>query len=125
MKQEMSVFNTIPKSDWLFETVEFFAIYDKYPTSNGHLLIISKECVHDYFELSGNQKQDLIMALEKGREMLQKIFAPDGYNIGMNCGEAAGQTVFHFHCHIIPRYIGDIEDPRGGVRHAVIGKGYY
>ena len=121
----MSVFKTIPQSDWLFETEEFFAIYDKYPTSKGHLLIISKEYVTDYYALSVNQKQDLIIALEMGRELLQNSFAPDGFNIGMNCGEAAGQTVFHFHCHIIPRYVGDVADPRGGVRHSVIGKGYY
>ena len=121
----MSVFNAIPKGDWLFETEDFFAIYDKYPTSKGHLLIISKESVLDYYALSVTQKQDLIVALDKGRELLQDIFAPDGYNIGMNCGESAGQTVFHFHCHIIPRYKGDVPDPRGGVRHSVIGKGYY
>ena len=49
----------------------------------------------------------------------------NGCNIGMNCGESAGQTVMHFHCHIIPRYNGDMEDPRGGVRHSIEGKGYY
>jgi len=53
------------------------------------------------------------------------VHQPDGYNIGMNCGSAAGQTVMHFHCHVIPRYKGDMADPRGGVRHVVAGKGYY
>lgn len=55
----------------------------------------------------------------------EREFAPDGYNIGMNCGEAAGQTVMHFHCHLIPRYKGDMENPRGGIRHCIAGKGYY
>ena len=59
------------------------------------------------------------------REAVEKEYSPDGYNIGMNCGESAGQTVFHFHCHVIPRYIGDMKNPRGGVRHCINGKGYY
>ena len=56
---------------------------------------------------------------------IEKKHSPSGYNIGMNCGEDAGQTVMHFHCHIIPRYKGDMENPRGGIRHCVEGKGYY
>ena len=55
----------------------------------------------------------------------QLEYNPDGYNIGMNCGLSAGQTVMQFHCHLIPRYTGDVENPKGGVRHSVIGKGYY
>ena len=66
-----------------------------------------------------------IQQSEKLKHLIENKFNPHGYNIGMNCGEAAGQTVFHFHCHIIPRYHGDMENPRGGVRHCVVGKGYY
>ena len=61
----------------------------------------------------------------KAKELIQAEYKPDGYNIGMNCGATAGQTVFHFHCHVIPRYKGDMENPRGGVRHCVAGKGNY
>ena len=59
------------------------------------------------------------------QKALDQNFRPEGYNIGMNCGEVAGQTVMHFHCHIIPRYSGDMSNPRGGVRHCIEGKGYY
>jgi diadenosine tetraphosphate (Ap4A) HIT family hydrolase len=57
--------------------------------------------------------------------LIKQSRQPDGFNIGINCGEAAGQTVFHFHCHVIPRYVGDMHEPRGGVRHCIEGKGYY
>ncbi|MBE0673763.1 MAG: HIT family protein [Bacteroidales bacterium] len=60
----------------------------------------------------------------KCKEMIERDLNPDGYNIGMNCGEAAGKTVFQFHCHIIPRFKGDMKNPKGGVRHCVEGKGY-
>lgn len=121
----MSVFQSIDKSIYLFETNYFFAIYDRYPVSPGHLLIISKELKKDYFELSEAEKSDLQIAISKGKSTIENSFNPDGYNIGMNCGEVAGQTVMHFHCHLIPRYKGDMANPRGGIRHCVEGKGYY
>lgn len=121
----MSVFLSIPESNWVFDTDHFFAIYDKYPTSEGHMLLISKRLSDDFFSLSEIERVDLLNAIQIGKEILDKRFKPDGYNIGMNCGKDSGQTIFHFHCHLIPRYTGDVEDPRGGVRHSVIGKGYY
>ena len=121
----MSVFEQISKSNYLFETDHFFSIYDGYPVNPGHILIISKKQVKDYFELSNEAQFDLNNALKKSKEIIEQNHSPDGYNIGMNCGEYAGQTVFHFHCHLIPRYKGDMDDPRGGVRHCVAGKGYY
>lgn len=68
---------------------------------------------------------DMHLWIDIAKNLIEKDHKPDGYNIGMNCGETAGQTVFHFHCHIIPRYKGDMENPRGGVRHCVSGKGNY
>ncbi|PMC75294.1 HIT family protein [Brachybacterium sp. UMB0905] len=59
------------------------------------------------------------------KEELDVALAPDGYNVGFNAGEAAGQTVFHAHIHVIPRFEGDVENPVGGVRHAVVGRGHY
>ena len=59
------------------------------------------------------------------KNIIKSKFSPDGYNIGMNCGETSGQTVMHFHCHVIPRYKGDMDNPRGGIRHCIYGKGYY
>ena len=61
----------------------------------------------------------------EAKKMIELNHSPDGYNIGMNCGTAGGQTIFHFHCHVIPRYNGDMENPRGGIRHCIKGRGNY
>ncbi|BDB56322.1 HIT family protein [Flavobacterium ammonificans] len=121
----MSVFQQIEPKHYVFETNYFFAIYDRFPVSLGHLLIISKDLKKDYFSLDEKEKNDLNTAIESGKGEIEKQFSPSGYNIGMNCGEDAGQTVMHFHCHIIPRYKGDTKNPRGGIRHCIQGKGYY
>ena len=121
----MSVFNKIPKSEWLFDSDHFFIIKDKYPVSPGHLLIVSKSDAGDFFELSNTEKRQLPKVIDKAKKLIELDHSPSGYNLGMNCGEVAGQTVMHFHCHVIPRYEGDMVDPRGGVRHSVAGKGYY
>lgn len=122
-----SVFLAIDRKDWVFEGEHFFVIRDKYPVSEGHLLIISKIPRTDFFSLTEAERDELPLMMDRAAAWVeaQETVSPDGFNIGMNCGEAAGQTVFHFHCHVIPRYHGDMEDPRGGVRHAVAGKGYY
>jgi len=121
----MSVFQQIDSQRYVFETDYFFAIYDRFPVSPGHLLIISKTLKLDYFSLEEAEQNDLNIAIKCGKKEVEKQHSPSGYNIGMNCGEDAGQTVMHFHCHIIPRYKGDMENPRGGIRHCVEGKGYY
>lgn len=120
-----SVFLTISKQDWICESEYFFAIRDKFPVSPGHTLIISKELINDFFELSEAQSEDMFSFIKHCKTQLDVEFKPHAYNIGMNCGEVAGQTVMHFHCHLIPRFLGDMEDPRGGIRHCVSGKGYY
>jgi diadenosine tetraphosphate (Ap4A) HIT family hydrolase len=104
---------------------DFFIMYDGFPTSPGHLLIITNGNEKDYFELSESKKNKLSLMLDKAKEIIGLEYNPDGYNIGMNCGIASGQTVMQFHCHLIPRYTGDVENPKGGVRHSVVGKGYY
>lgn len=121
----MKDFLNIPESRVLYSNECFFIIEDSYPVSPGHLLIISKALRKDYFELSDNQKSVLATTIEKAKKLIEEKHTPDGYNIGMNCGEAAGQTVFHFHCHVIPRYIGDLENPRGGVRGVIPSKMAY
>ena len=73
----------------------------------------------DYFDLNDGEKSDLNHMIEVAKNIIEKDFQPTGYNIGMNCGEVAGQTVMHFHCPVIPRYKGDMEDPRGGVRGVI------
>ena len=118
-------FNSIPKSRILSESDDFIIIKDQFPVSPGHLLIISKREACDFFDLTETERSQLNYSILMGKSIIEKEYTPDGYNIGMNCGKAAGQTIFHFHCHIIPRYFGDMENPRGGIRHCVEGKGNY
>lgn len=121
----MKDFTEIENSKILYKDEYFFIIKDGFPVSPGHLLIISNQLRKDYFELTEAEKENLPKTIEKAKEILDTAYNPDGYNIGMNCGETAGQTVFHFHCHIIPRYQGDMENPRGGVRHVIPSQGSY
>lgn len=121
----MKNFYDLPKESWIDETEYFFLIRDGFPVSKGHTLIITKALKADYFELSSEEKSDLHIAIDRAKELVEKEFKPDGYNIGVNCGLSAGQSIFHFHCHLIPRYNGDMKNPKGGVRHCVEGKGLY
>lgn len=121
----MKDFTNIESSRILFKNDFYFIIKDGFPVSPGHLLIISNKLRRDYFELTNEERLNLDEVILVAKEIVEREFSPDGYNIGMNCGEAAGQTVLHFHCHLIPRYIGDMENPRGGVRHCINGRGYY
>jgi diadenosine tetraphosphate (Ap4A) HIT family hydrolase len=121
----MSVFLNIPKDRILYRGNHFFIIRDIYPVSPGHTLIITRELKKDYFELSKEELNELPSMIQKAKNLIELEYRPDGYNIGMNCGEVAGQSVMHFHCHIIPRYQGDMKNPKGGIRHCVKGKGNY
>ena len=121
----MSVFSNISEDNKIYTGEHFFMIHDGYPVSPGHILIISNNEKLDFFSLSKEEQDELSSTIEIAKQTIEKEYKPDGYNIGMNCGEAAGQTVMHFHCHVIPRYYGDMENPRGGVRHCIKDKGYY
>lgn len=98
---------------------------DKFPVSPGHTLVIIRRHVASFSDTTLGEQLALLRAVAAARRQLDAEFHPDGYNIGINDGVAAGQTVMHVHIHVIPRYAGDAEDPRGGVRHCVPGKGYY
>ena len=98
---------------------------DAYPVSDGHTLIIPRRHIPTVFEATNEEKAALWAAVDTVKSALDRSHAPDGYNVGFNAGRAAGQTVMHAHLHVIPRYDGDMDDPRGGVRHAVEGKGRY
>lgn len=102
-----------------------YAMKDQYPVSNGHVLIIPYKHTENWFTASEEVRLDIMQALHKLKAMLDKEYNPDGYNIGANCGIAAGQTVPHLHLHLIPRYKGDMEDPRGGVRGVIPSKQKY
>lgn len=113
------------KVERIKETALSFAIYDIYPVNRGHVLIIPKRHVSSYFDLTKEEKEDLHSLMEEMKEHLDREFKPDAYNIGVNVGEDAGQTIMHVHMHLIPRYHGDIEVPRGGVRGVIPEKRIY
>jgi diadenosine tetraphosphate (Ap4A) HIT family hydrolase len=102
-----------------------FARWDKYPASRGHLLIIPFRHTPYFFSMTGDEKEAVIALVTECRELLEREFSPGGYNIGFNVGAIAGQTVMHCHCHVIPRYAGDVVDPRGGLRGVVPWKQMY
>lgn len=95
----------------------WFVIMDNFPVGRGHALIILKRHYPDMFDISWPEWKELQEIMEHAAVNLDEQFHPDGYNVGVNCGEAAGQTVFHLHIHLIPRYKGDVENPRGGIRN--------
>ena len=121
----MSVFSDIGQSFWVASNALAFAIRDRYPVSPGHTLVITRREVTDWFEATADEKLALMALVDEVKLALDREFSPAGYNVGFNAGAAAGQTVPHLHVHVIPRYLGDMDDPRGGVRHAIPGKGNY
>jgi len=102
-----------------------YARYDKYPVSKGHTLIVPHRHVSDFFDLTLDERTAIFELVDKTKVLLDKEHQSDGYNIGINVGEAAGQTVWHVHVHVIPRYAGDMDEPRGGVRGVIPEKQKY
>lgn len=100
-------------------------IRDGFPVSPGHTLIVPKRHVASFFDVTDAERTDLMSLLATARDDLDREFHPAGYNIGVNDGAAAGQTVPHLHIHLIPRYEGDRVDPRGGVRWVLPDKAAY
>jgi diadenosine tetraphosphate (Ap4A) HIT family hydrolase len=109
----------------LAENSSAIALLDSFPISPGHTLIVPKRHLSCFFDLSEKEQSDLWSLVAGVRSHLQKQHQPDGFNIGLNDGTAAGQTVMHAHIHIVPRYAGDVEDPRGGVRWLIPDKADY
>lgn len=106
----------LKKQKYIMENELAFAIYDAYPVNKGHMLVMPKRHFADYFEATTEEITALNDLLQKVKGLLDEELKPDGYNIGINIGYAGGQTIFHLHIHIIPRYNGDVENPRGGIR---------
>ncbi len=101
-----------------------YARWDAFPVTRGHLLIIPFRHTPDYFSLSIEEKQAITDLIDVCRGVIEDNFQPAGYNIGCNIGTVAGQSIMHCHCHLIPRYPGDTDNPKGGVRRVVAGKYY-
>lgn len=111
--------------DRIAENEVAIAIFDAFPVNPGHALIIPKRHVADFFELSESERNACFALVAEVKSILDSMHKPDGYNIGINVGKAAGQTVFHVHIHLIPRYTGDVGSPRGGVRGVIPSKQSY
>lgn len=109
----------------LLENDVAFVIRDGFPVSEGHCLIVPKRVYANYFDSTPDEMDGLQQLLMATKQLLDDEFSPDGYNVGINCGEHAGQTVHHVHIHLIPRYQGDMDNPRGGVRGVIPSKQKY
>jgi len=101
------------------------AVFDTYPVSPGHALVLPLRHVAALWDLNAAEYDDCFRLVRAVQPILAARFSPDGFNVGANCGEAAGQSVWHAHIHVIPRYQGDTPDPRGGVRHVIPLKANY
>lgn len=112
-------------SEILLENNFSYAIYDKFPVSKGHILIIPKKHNSNYFDLSLEEQKECLILLNNAKKVIDEEFKPDGYNIGININKDAGQTIWHAHIHLIPRYNGDVTEPRGGVRGVIPFKKIY
>lgn len=102
-----------------------YTVRDGFPVSRGHTLIISRRHIGSFFDTSDAEKTAMLRALERSKTTLIREYSPDGWNIGINDGPAAGQTVPHLHIHLIPRYKDDVTDPRGGIRWVLPEKAVY
>lgn len=109
----------------IVETATVFSFYDKFPVSKGHGLVVPKRLVSNYFELTLKEQMACWIVVNKVKAILQEKYNPEGFNIGININEDAGQTISHCHIHIIPRYKGDVENPRGGIRGVIPSKKEY
>jgi diadenosine tetraphosphate (Ap4A) HIT family hydrolase len=109
----------------LFGNALAYVKSDEFPVSSGHVLIIPRRHVSSWFDLTEEEHAAAVDLLIKTKKYLDSEYSPDGYNIGVNCGEAAGQSIMHAHLHVIPRYAGDVSNPRGGIRAVIHAKQDY
>ena len=120
-----SPFSAVLPSEWIASNRSAFAIWDAFPVAPGHALIVSRRLIADWWEATAGERTDIMELVDAVRAEIEQRHSPRGFNVGFNAGEVAGQTVEHLHVHIIPRYAGDVADPRGGIRNVIPGKGNY
>lgn len=125
MKDPNCPFCSLPPERLIDQNDHGLVIRDRFPVSPGHTLVIPRRHIGSFFELGVKEREELMQLLEQAKQVLDVSHQPDAYNIGINDGAAAGQTVPHLHIHLIPRYRGDQPDPRGGVRWVVPDKARY
>lgn len=107
------------------ENDDFYSFFDHYPVNPGHALVVPKEHYKEIEDIPFEKVHNMIEVIRKTRRYIYIFYDPDGFNVGMNLGYAAGQTINHLHFHIIPRYKGDVPDPRGGIRGVIPNKKLY
>jgi diadenosine tetraphosphate (Ap4A) HIT family hydrolase len=117
MKYKDCIFCKQPETEVICENELARAFFDKFPVSEGHVLITPKRHAVTFFDATKEELAAIMELTFKVKEILDERYKPDGYNIGVNVNYAAGQTIFHLHVHVIPRHKGDIEDPKGGIRN--------
>tara|TARA_Y100001960_G_C14413861_1_gene699509 strand:- start:104 stop:472 length:369 start_codon:yes stop_codon:yes gene_type:complete len=115
----------VENKDYLKENETAVSFLDSYPLTEGHTLIIPKRHISEIFELDSKEHADIWEIINATKKLLSDTLSPDGFNIGVNVGKEAGQTVNHAHLHLIPRYKGDVADPRGGIRWVIPDKAPY
>lgn len=126
MNEPGCIFCELPEERIVNQNNLAIAFHDLYPVTEFHTLIIPKRHEPEYFGLMDEEALACKQLIEAEKNaIMAKDVTVTGFNIGMNCGIDAGQTVFHCHIHLIPRRKGDVENPKGGIRHLIPGKGYY
>lgn len=125
MTEKTCPFCSLPKVRVVGENSHAVWIRDGFPVSSGHSLVIPKRHISSFFDASKDERLAMLELLDEAKAAADTEFQPDGYNVGINDGPAAGQTVPHLHVHLIPRFNGDLPDPRGGVRWVIAEKADY
>ena len=126
MASQECPFCHIPNDRILFENNLAIAFRDAFPVAEGHLLVIPKWHIGSWFEIKFDERESCHELILNGKKAIKnEDSSVSGFNLGVNDGLSAGQTILHAHLHLIPRRHGDVENPRGGVRHVIPGKGYY
>ena len=115
----------IEKKDYILENDLAFARFDNFPVNPGHLEVMPKRHIKDWWEATKEERLAIFDLIDQAKAIIDKKHKPDSYNIGMNLGEQAGQYVMHLHVHLIPRFSGDVPNPRGGVRGVIPSKQNY
>ena len=123
MATEAAACELCSRQEVLLENALAYVRSDNVPMSRGHVLVVPKRHVASFFDMTGEEQAAVVALLGEIQRSIDKQHAPDGYNIGVNVGKAAGQSRMHVHLHLIPRYAGDVPDPRGGVRCVLSGRG--
>ncbi|MFI6306215.1 HIT family protein [Amycolatopsis thailandensis] len=108
-------------NDLLFTGEEIYVRMDNFPAAEGHVEVVPIRHVASYFDLTSSEHAEVYVLIKRAQQYIEERFQPDGYTIGVNEGRAAGRTIDHLHIHLIPRYEGDVPDPRGGIRHVLPG----